>query len=186
MASDRGPLLLASGSPRRKRLLEAACFAVEVRISNADETWPGGSSAEGTVAIAERKLAAVGEPSKLALAADTVVVVDEERLGKPSDADAARAMLRRLSGRQHHVVTGFVAARGNRRHTEAVATRVWFRHLSGAEISQYVATGEPFDKAGAYAIQGIAGAFIHRIEGSYTNVVGLPVPEVLAALEALS
>jgi len=180
-------MLLASGSPRRKRLLEAACFTVDVRIPNADETWPGGTSAEGVVTLAERKLAAVGDSSKLlALAADTVVVIDEERLGKPVDADRARAMLRRLSGRQHHVVTGFVLARAERRRAEAVSTRVWFRELSDEEIERYLVTGEPYDKAGSYAIQGIAGAFIDRIEGSYTNVVGLPVPEVLAAAEALS
>lgn len=95
-------------------------------------------------------------------------------------------MLRRLSGRRHRVVTGFVVARGAARRAEAVSTRVWFRDLSDAEIDAYLATGEPYDKAGSYAIQGIAGAFIDRIEGSYTNVVGLPLPEVLAAVEALS
>jgi septum formation protein len=186
MAPDRGSLLLASGSPRRKRLLEAACFVVEVRPPDADETWPGGSCAEGAVALAERKLAAVRGVAGLALAADTLVMVDGERLGKPEDAGAARAMLRKLSGREHEVVTGFVVARADQRRTAAVRTRVGFRTLSEAEIDSYLATGEPYDKAGGYAIQGIAGAFVDRIEGSYTNVVGLPLAEVIAAAEALS
>jgi septum formation protein len=179
-------LILGSASPRRRELLEAACFEVEVRAPNADETWPNGMSPhDGTILIAERKLVTLGDLDDLALAADTVVVVDNDRLGKPADEKAARQMLRKLSGRAHEVVTGFCASRASARRRGAVVTKVWFRSISDAEIERYVQSGEPFDKAGAYAIQGRAGAFVARVEGSYTNIVGLPLAEVIEALRSL-
>jgi len=180
-------LVLSSASPRRRALLETACYEVEVRVPRADESWPVGmNSKDGAIAIAERKLDVLGFTDELALSADTVVVLGNDQLGKPTNEIDAKQMLMRLSGHVHEVVTGFCVSRGARRHREAIVTRVWFRPLSPTEIERYVATGEPFDKAGSYAIQGRAGAFVHRIEGSYTNVVGLPLTEVLAALEALS
>lgn len=128
-------------------------------------------------------LARVGELGEAALTADTVVFLDGEPLNKPEDDAHAKAMLTRLSGRAHDVVTAFCLRRGVREHTEAVSTRVWFRTLRELEIDHYVATGEPRDKAGAYGIQGEGGALVDRLEGSYTNVVGLPLAEVLRALE---
>jgi septum formation protein len=183
---DRGRILLASASPRRRELLEAACFAVEVCPSGVDEVWPGGSVTDGVVGLARRKLAALGDDRRLRIAADTVVLLGEQRLGKPVDAEEAVSMLVSLAGRRHEVVTGFCIGRGDATREQAVRTEVWFRPLSRAEIDRYVASGEPFDKAGAYAIQGGAGAFIDRVVGSYTNVVGLPMAEVIDAVEALS
>jgi septum formation protein len=202
-------IFLASASPRRKSLLESACYEVSVRVPDADETWPGGPVDAAVVQLAERKLAKVaalmseeGAPAPW-IAADTLVLAAEdngdqspavggpssvercEPLGKPRDSAEAKSMLRRLAGREHTVVTGFVVRMGNRQHAAAVRTRVRFRALSDEEIARYVATGEPMDKAGAYGIQGQGGALVERIEGSYTNVVGLPLAEVLATLRQL-
>lgn len=179
-------VVLASASPRRRALLESACYDVEVRVPRIDEKWPGGSTEEGSIILARRKLAVLGESPELALAADTLVLLGEEQLGKPKDREEAQAMLRALSGREHQVVTGYCVSRAERQCEAAVFTRVWFRQLSGAEINRYVDSGEPFDKAGAYAIQGLAGAFVDRVEGSYTNVIGLPLAEVLVAMRSLS
>ena len=178
--------MLASASPRRRQLLEAARFTVEVRPSHADETWPGGTPEKATVEIAERKLAIGLDATRPTIAADTVVMLGEEPLGKPLDAVDAARMLGALSGREHRVVTGFCVARGARRERGAVVTRVSFRALSTEEIERYVDSGEPLDKAGAYAIQGEGGALVDRVEGSYTNIVGLPLAEVIAALRAVS
>jgi len=121
------------------------------------------------------------------IGSDTVVVRDDCILGKPADAAAAAAMLRSLSGRSHEVVSGYAVFDRNRGRTlsGAVVTRVWFKALTEQEIAGYLATGEPFDKAGAYAIQGLGAFMVPRIEGSYPNVVGLPLCEVIAALEEL-
>ena len=181
-----GKVVLVSKSPRRKELLEAAGYEVIVRPSHADEVWPGGALAKAVVTLAEQKMAAVPEAGDglAAVAADTLVY-DGEPLGKPADdADAVR-MLARLAGREHQVATGFVVRRGAQIVTHAVVTRVRFRALSMAEIERYVQTGEPRDKAGAYGIQGRGGALVEWLEGSYTNVVGLPLAEVLAALNGL-
>ncbi len=176
---------LASASPRRKQLLESAGLVVHVQASNVDEAWPGGTIEAGVVQLAIRKLEAIGPVSGIVIAADTLVVLGDELLGKPTDATHARSMLTQLSGREHRVVTGFCVASGEKRCHGAVTTHVTFRTLTPAEISLYVASGEPFDKAGAYAIQGMGGALIERVEGSYTNIVGLPLAEVLAAIEAV-
>lgn len=119
------------------------------------------------------------------IAADTAVSVDDDVFGKPEDGEAAARMLRRLSGRAHDVLTGVVVAFGDQRRAFVETTRVWFSALSDADIAWYVATGEPMDKAGAYAVQGLASRFIPRLEGSYSNVVGLPVARVAAVLGEL-
>ncbi|HUX67244.1 MAG TPA: Maf family protein [Terriglobales bacterium] len=173
-------LVLASASPRRRELLEAAGFEVEVRPAPLDETpLPGEAAADYVLRLARAKARALAAPG-LVLGADTVVVVDGDLLGKPaSDAEAA-AMLARLAGREHQVLTG-VCLRDPARNREAAraeTTRVWFAPLSPQEIADYVQSGEPRDKAGAYAIQGRAARFIPRIEGSYSNVVGLPLATV--------
>jgi septum formation protein len=177
--------VLASGSPRRRALLEAACLEVVVRPSGVDESWPGGSLADGAVTLARRKAAAVTAPGEVVVAADTLVALGDQRLEKPVDhADAAR-MLRILSGRRHAVVTGFCVQCDGRERAGAVTTYVTFRELEDDEIDRYVATGEPLDKAGAYGIQGEGGSLVDHVDGSYTNVVGLPLAQVLEAIGAL-
>ena len=192
-------LILASASPRRQELLRNAGIAFRVQASDVPEIPLGGESAtECAVRLAREKAVAVAEgfPQDVVLGADTIVVVDGAMLGKPIDsADAAR-MLRALSGRMHEVVTGvcFLGATGpnsqraeNRRlRTACETTRVTMNHLSEQEIAGYIATGEPMDKAGAYAIQGIASRWITRIDGDYSNVVGLPVALVWTMLGELA
>ena len=153
---------------------------------NADESWPPGSVEDGVVTLAQRKLNAVGVQSLPTVAADTVVVLGEARLGKPEAAGEAVRMLRSLAGQEHRVLTGFCVRHGARERHGFVSTRIVFRPLSQSEIEAYVATAEPLDKAGGYAIQGGGGAFVDQIFGSYTNVVGLPLAEVLAALQAVT
>ena len=178
-----GRLILASASPRRADLLRAAGMAFDVMPAGVDETLVPGETPHAHVRrLAEAKARAVSSRAgdRPVLAADTVVVVEGEVLGKPvNDADAAR-MLRRLSARTHQVMTGVclsgVAAEAGRDvRTEVAVTVVEFAGLSEAEIAWYVESGEPADKAGAYAIQGLASRFVARIDGSYSNVVGLPV-----------
>lgn len=178
-------ILLASGSPRRKMLLEAAGWSVKTQPTGADETWPEGSAQAGVIALACRKLACVEPTQALVLAADTIVY-DDAPLGKPESADDAEAMLRRLSGRTHTVWTGVALMYQGRQSILAVSTQVHMRKLTHADIARYVASGEPFDKAGSYAIQGLGGALVDWVQGSYTNVVGLPLAEVLAAVEAIT
>jgi septum formation protein len=184
MGSSRS-IVLASASPRRRQLLEAACFDVEVRPSGVDETWPGGAAEQAVVTLARRKLDAVVDAERPTVAADTVVMLGDEPLGKPADARDAARMLGALAGREHTVVTGFCVGARTARREGAVVTRVSFRKLSREEIERYVDSGEPFDKAGAYAIQGEGGALIDRVVGSYTNIVGLPLAEVIAAIQAV-
>ena len=177
-------VILASASPRRADLLRAAAIPFDIQPAEIDETRRGGEPPEAYVRrVAEAKVAAVGGrfPARIVLAADTAVVIGTDVLGKPMDgADAAR-MLGLLSGRVHEVMTAVclltpAGGESDRRlRTEVAATRVTFARLSEAEIAWYVASGEPFDKAGAYAIQGLASRFVTRIEGSYSNIVGLPI-----------
>jgi septum formation protein len=197
-------LILASASPRRRELLTQAGFEFEVRAAEIDESLRAGEDAIAYVTRlarekAEAVFAVLGDAQAIVLGADTAVVVDGEILGKPADsADAAR-MLRLLGGRTHRVVTGVavVAAAGEETspagpkvggpetkvEVAAEVTVVRFYELSDEEIAAYIATGEPMDKAGAYAIQGRAAKWIPRIEGCYFNVVGLPVALVSAMLE---
>jgi septum formation protein len=182
-------LVLASASPRRADLLRAAGYDFDVRPADVDERVRAGEGPEPYARrLAEAKALRLGRhPALPVLAADTVVVVDGEVLGKPADPDDAARMLRRLSGRVHEVLTAVAlipAGRGPVPVEVAVErTRVEFRQLVEAEIAGYVATGEPMDKAGAYAVQGRAAGFVRRLEGSYSNVVGLPLPLVHRMLE---
>jgi septum formation protein len=195
--SREHPLLLASSSPRRRELLELARIPFEVVACAADESQAPG---EHALAYAERvagdKLAsalagldpAARARGAVVLAADTTVVQDGRVFGKPRDDADARAMLRALAGREHEVVTAFALGdprSGQRIGEGLVRTAVVMRPLDAAEIDAYVATGEPRDKAGAYAIQGMASSLVRRIDGSHTNVIGLPTAEVVIELRRL-
>ena len=174
-------LVLASASPRRRELLVAAGFVFDVDAVDVDETRRAGEAAATYVdrVAAAKAAAGVGRhPDAAVIGADTTVVIDGDVLGKPADDDDAAAMLRRLSGRRHEVLTGVTVRAGERAASRVERTAVWFNALSDGEIAWYVASGEPRDKAGAYAIQGLAARFIPRVEGSYSNVVGLPVETV--------
>lgn len=177
-----GRFVLASASPRRRELLAGLGLDFEVRPVDLDETpQPGESPAACVLRLAESKARARLGDGEIVLAADTIVVIDGRILGKPSDAEEARAMLATLAGRTHEVFTGVALACGDRPPRLAVAldrTLVSVVPLDAAAIDAYVATGEPLDKAGAYAIQGIGALLVARIEGNYTNVVGLPLPTV--------
>jgi septum formation protein len=172
-------LVLASASPRRRELLRALGTDFEVAPSEVDETLPAGPPAVAAAALALRKARAVAAVlgEGIVLGADTLVVVDGEALGKPAGPDDARRMLRRLRAREHEVVTGVavVDAATGREATEVVVSRVRMADYPETAIDAYVAGGEPLDKAGAYAIQGQGGALVERLEGSWSNVVGLPV-----------
>lgn len=135
------------------------------------------------LALAKARAALTRHPGSVVLGADTTVVLDREMLGKPATDDEARSMLQRLSGRAHHVLTGVAVASAHAERVLVVQTTVWMLRLTNEQIAAYVASGEPRDKAGAYAIQGLASRFIPRIDGSYTNVVGLPVPETVDLLK---
>jgi septum formation protein len=178
-------LLLASASPRRADLLASAGFTFEIRPADVDETYLAGEPPREyalRVARAKASRAAEAADARIVLAADTVVVLDGRVLGKPRDAADAGAMLRDLSGRQHDVLTAVVLAAGGRVSEAVATTRVWFHPLEEAEIAWYVASGEPMGKAGAYGIQGLAARFIERIDGSWSNVVGLPISTVYRML----
>jgi len=177
-------LVLASGSPRRRRMLRGLGVEFEVRPADVDETpHPGEAAPEYVARLADEKAAAVAaglDGSDVVLAADTVVAIDGELLGKPEDRDEARRMLARLSGRDHEVLTGVAVHGGTDRGSRLAAltrTRVWFAEMTPEEIDWYVATGEPLDKAGAYG-----ALFVDRVEGNYSNVVGLPLPAVYRLL----
>ena len=180
--------MLASASPRRRKLLVGADIAHRVRPADVDETCAPDLTAEATVLIlAERKArqVACAEADGLVLGADTVVELDGQILGKPASAEDARAMLARLSGRTHRVVTGVsLIEPGSGNHRElVVVSLVTFRPLDAAEIEAYVASGEPLDKAGSYGIQGGGGAFVAHLDGSFSNVVGLPIEELRRLIE---
>jgi nucleoside triphosphate pyrophosphatase len=179
-------LILASGSPRRHELLTRARIDFEVVLSGLDEIRESGEAARDyALRMARDKGLAVSTRyrNRPVLAADTVVECDGEILEKPADARDATRMLIALAGRTHTVVTAFaIASDGAVIVSDAIISRVTFRALTPAEIAAYVATGEPFDKAGAYGIQGIGGGFISQVEGSRDNVMGLPTEEVIAAL----
>jgi septum formation protein len=180
-------LVLASASPRRSELLRNAGISLTVDPAHVPEVP---FQLEAPLVYAQRlardKALAVLSRHRddVVLGADTVVVVDEHLLEKPADPGDAARMLRLLSGRAHQVITGVCAVAAGYERTEAEVTQVWFSLLSDAEIADYVRSGEPMDKAGAYGIQGIASRWIGRIEGCYFNVVGLPVPRVYRLLRA--
>ena len=175
---SRPGVVLASSSPRRREILTALGLAFDVRAADVDESLRDGESpfdAAERLARAKAGAAAVGAPEALVVAADTLVVLESVALGKPKDRADVRRMLAALAGRAHDVVTGVACARGGRIVSGRETTRVVFAPMSPAEIEEYAATGEPDDKAGAYALQGIGGLFVERVEGSPSNVVGLPV-----------
>jgi septum formation protein len=184
-------LILASTSPRRAEILHDAGFSFAVIASAVDETpIPGESPSELVQRLADAKAelaAARAVGPAIVLAADTIVTLDGRIFGKPRTADDARHMLENLSGRTHAVVTGVTLIRlpDAERRSFVESTLVHFAQLSAEEISRYLATEEPHDKAGAYAIQGRAGRYIPRIEGDYFNVVGLPLSRVTQALTEL-
>src|SRR5216683_3607812 len=182
-------VILASGSPRRRQLLGDAGFAFEVIESGLAEGHVGDEPAlDYALRMAREKARAVSlrDRSAIVVGADTVVVCDAMILEKPASSADARRMLTMLSGRSHVVVTAFALARdGMIVEIEAVESRVTFRVLSDTEIAEYVASGEPLDKAGAYGIQGRGGGFISHVEGSRANVMGLPTERVVAALMRL-
>lgn len=175
------PVILASGSPRRKEILTAMGIDYTVEVSDVDETTSG-MPEEMVIELSARKArsVAVRHPDSYILAADTLVFGDAEVLGKPKSEQDACRMLTALSGSWHDVYTGMTLINTNNGSeiSRAEKTRVHFVSLTQEEIEQYVRTGEPLDKAGSYAIQGMAGMFIDRIEGSYSNVVGLPMAAV--------
>jgi septum formation protein len=181
-------LILASRSPRRADLLRAAGIAFEISTVDVDERFRPGERPQHAVArLAEAKAVAAAElhPDSIVLGADTTVVVDEAALAKPADAGDAARMLRLLSGRSHDVLTGICLVSEERKLVYVEATRVHIAPLDESEIAWYVSTREPFDKAGGYAVQGLASRFIERIDGSYANVVGLPISRVYDLLKAL-
>ncbi len=180
-----GLLVLASASPRRRQLLGRLGLDFHQRPVDVDETPLVGEAPRAYVLrLAEAKAqGAAPAPGELALGADTIVVVDGDLLGKPRDPDDARRMLERLSGREHRVLTGVALRDRERLRLSAVeTTRVRFAELTGEEIAWYVASGEPLDKAGAYAVQGLGALFVYGITGNYSNVVGLPLPLVYRLL----
>jgi septum formation protein len=181
------PLILASASPRRRELLERVGLAIEVLPAGVDETPHDGEDPEAYVArIAAAKAGAIAaqHPGRWVLAADTTVTIDGAILGKAETGEEAAAMLRLLSGRTHQVITGFVIA-GERAILESVTSDVDVIELDEGVIADYVASNEWRGKAGAYAIQGIAAAFVRGVSGSVTNIIGLPLVEVLEALRAV-
>lgn len=172
------PLILASASPRRRELLSSLGMDFTVIVPEIDETpMPGERPLAFAERLAEEKACAV-QSDGIIVAADTIVVQAGSILGKPTDTAHAEKMLASLSGNTHEVITGVCVKSAGRTVVFSVATHVVFRPLDPAEITAYVATGDPMDKAGAYAIQGGAAHMVRRIEGSYTNVVGLPLCEL--------
>jgi septum formation protein len=185
-------LILASASPRRRDLLAACHIPFEIIPSLIDEHPLPGESPPAYVrrlALAKAESVAQGRPEAVVLGADTTVTIDGLILAKPESHDEARQMLHRLCGREHEILTGVAVVAGetagcvgDRSAQTMVASRVLMRQFTPATVEWYIATGEPMDKAGAYAVQGLGGALVERVEGSYTNVVGLPLGETLALL----
>ena len=174
----RTPVVLASASPRRAALLEQIGIPFEVIVASVDETeLPLESPSAYVARLARAKASAVASPDRITLAADTIVVLDDVIIGKPRDQRSGIAMLLRLQGRSHWVLTGVCVSDGSTTRALCVSTRVEFKKFDRNEATAYVATGEGEDKAGGYGIQGIGGIFAKTIEGSYSAVVGLPLTE---------
>ncbi|MBS1585411.1 MAG: septum formation protein Maf [Bacteroidetes bacterium] len=179
-------IILASQSPRRKQLMEAAELDFEIVIADVDETNPPGMPGEQVPEFLAKKKAAAIEhlhPDALIIAADTVVLLDHLILGKPVNEDDAIQMLTQLAGRMHQVVTGVCMQKGNKQVSFSITTEVHFRPLSSEQVKHYVSHYKPFDKAGSYAIQEWIGMIgIEKINGDYYNVMGLPIGEVVKRL----
>ena len=186
MSGIKDRLILASGSPQRFSLLVEAGFEPEVRIPEVDESIQTGESARSLVErLAIKKLDAVINVGECGVAADTVVSVNEKILGKPGTPEMALEMLQTLSGETHQVITGVSLSGPKGRRSLIVATQVKWRELTKEEIVTYIQTGEPLDKAGGYGIQGGGKNFVVSFEGSFDNIVGLPVDEVISCLSEL-
>jgi len=188
---EQTPFILASASPRRRQFLEEAGFKFQIIPSSADEDLSSGGDPEAlAIELSEAKADEVASrhPDAIVLSADTIVVLEttlgQKILGKPTDKEDARQMLHALSGKAHKVITAFTVKHKekNLRFSRAVTTSVVFRKLTTEEINEYINTGEPMDKAGAYGIQGKGGALVEQVEGDYNNVVGLPLDAVMEAL----
>jgi septum formation protein len=180
--------VLASGSPRRRELLAGLGLPFTVRAAGVDESPLAGEAPAACVRrLALAKATALAEDGELVLGADTVVVLDGEMLGKPRDPADARRMLAAIAGREHTVLTGVALheAAGGRREASVEASRVRMARMTPEEIAWYVASGEPLDKAGSYAVQGIGALFVEAVYGNYTNVVGLPLPATYRLFDAL-
>jgi len=178
-------LVLASGSPRRRELLARLGVPFTVAVADIDETpQPDETPVDLVRRLAAAKAGAVAVAGTVVLAADTIVVIDGEILGQPVDGDDARRMLRRLSGRAHVVYTGVAVRSSSGTAVEVVTTMVTFGPVGPATVEWYLATGEPFDKAGAYAVQGAGDVLVESVRGSVSNVVGLPLATVATMLAA--
>lgn len=185
------PLILASASPRRKELLNAVGLTFKIRPTDVDETGlPDESPRAHVRRLSGEKAAVIASryPKALVLGADTIVVIDGQILGKPRNQKQARVMLRQLSNRKHTVFTGFtiVCKQTGAAKTGVVQSAVYFKEISPEEMDWYVNSREPYDKAGGYAAQGMGASFIRSIRGSYTNVIGLPLCEVVEALKSMN
>ena len=185
-------LVLASASPRRRELLQQIGLKFQVIPSKAEEQiLPGETPEEHVVRLSLDKATEVANRDNISgrwfIGSDTIVLCDTQILGKPENDLHAATMLKQLSGREHRVLSGYavIDRQTGKQLTEVVSTKVWFRQLTDVEITSYIATGEPADKAGAYAIQGLGVCFVSRIEGSYTNVVGLPLCKLTLAMKEL-
>jgi len=181
-------VILASQSPRRRELLSLVGIEHEVQPADIDETpWPDEAPVPHTERLARAKamVIAARAPDALVIAADTIVVIDGDILGKPADIAEARAMLRRLSGRTHEVCTAMAVAVGDRVESEVVRVPVRFRELDDETIARYVNTGEPMDKAGAYGIQGYGATIVEHIEGDFFAVMGLSLVTVVQLAERM-
>ena len=173
---SRPPVILASASPRRRELLRLVGIDHVVAPADIDESYlPGESPSAHTERLAREKANAVHRPDAVVIGSDTIVVVDSDVLGKPRDRDQAAAMLRRLSGRAHVVMTGVAVAWAGRVASAVEEVGVTFRVLGDPEIERYIETGEPMDKAGAYGIQGYGATIVDRVDGDYFAVMGLPL-----------
>ena len=173
-------IVLASGSPRRQELLARIGITdFDIRVPEAEESYPAGLSPQQIVEYISREKADAAAklctPDEIVITADTMVFLDDQRLGKPADEADALRMLTSLQGRHHTVCTGITVRQGGRSLTESESTEVYFRPATEAELRGYIATGEPMDKAGAYGIQGMGALLVEKINGDFFNVMGLPV-----------
>jgi nucleoside triphosphate pyrophosphatase len=178
-------VVLASGSPRRRELLNLIGISPEVRPANIDESMrPRETPRRHAERLAREKASAIAtrDPNLITIGADTIVVINRKVLGKPADAAEAAAMLRKLSGREHTVITAVAVSRGKKVRSAVEEVRVKFRRLRDDEIDEYIATGEPMDKAGAYGIQGYGATIVECLDGDYFSVMGLPLARLVRLL----
>lgn len=184
--SELVPVVLASQSPRRRQLLSLIGIEHDVQPANIDESYFAGEEPRAhALRLAREKAEAIASPGAVTIGSDTIVILDGEILGKPADAEEAARILRRLSGRVHTVITAVAVHWRDELIADAEEVTVTFRVLSEAEITAYIATGEPMDKAGAYGIQGYGATIVDRVDGDYFAVMGLPLNRLTRLLESL-